>query len=248
LHCNFFDLSSYISIYCSILFSLHFSLLHNLSWYQSFSSKPLHTVWRATRSSQRRASQILRARDTELFTRIGELSAILSKDPRRKLPRGSRPSYVQKINVGILQRLQSVLRSKERGSRDRERRNFKDSCTFFKNRQRLTKKSCRMEERLKNSKNSFKIVKDCCRRQHRLKFFEIHSNLSKIEAVNKESMYFFQIFERFTDLSSTGAKNASQVQRTTVATIRFVLRMDLKRETSSEGMRRARKRRKSFSR
>jgi hypothetical protein len=34
LHCNkccTFNTSSYISIYCSILFSLHFSLLHNLS-------------------------------------------------------------------------------------------------------------------------------------------------------------------------------------------------------------------------
>jgi hypothetical protein len=34
-----------------------------------------------------------------LFTRLGELSIILSKDPRRKLPQGSRPSYAQKISV-----------------------------------------------------------------------------------------------------------------------------------------------------
>ena len=49
----------------TILFSLHFSVLHNLSWYQSYNSKPLHTVGRATRSSQRRASRILRARVTD---------------------------------------------------------------------------------------------------------------------------------------------------------------------------------------
>jgi hypothetical protein len=56
---------------------------------------------------------------------------------------------------------------------------LKDSCTLFKNRQRLTKKSCR--------------------RQHRLKIFEIRSNLSKIVTENEELMKFFQIFERFTN-------------------------------------------------
>jgi hypothetical protein len=61
-------------------------------------------------------------------------------------------------------------------------------------------------------------------------------------------MYFFQIFERFTDLSSTGGKNASQVQRTTVTAIRFVLKIDPEKETSSEGTKRAPKRQKNFSR
>jgi hypothetical protein len=61
-------------------------------------------------------------------------------------------------------------------------------------------------------------------------------------------MYFFQIFERFTNLSSTGAKNASHAQRTTIEAVRFILRMDLERKTSSEGTKRARKRRKNFSR
>jgi hypothetical protein len=82
-------------------FSLHF-LLHNLSWYQRFRSKPLHTVRRETRSSLRRASRILRARDTVSFTRFGELFVILKKDPRRKLPRGTRPSYIQHIVIRSL--------------------------------------------------------------------------------------------------------------------------------------------------
>jgi hypothetical protein len=34
-----------------------------------------------------------------LFTRLGELPVILSKDPHRKIPRGRRPSYAQKISV-----------------------------------------------------------------------------------------------------------------------------------------------------
>jgi hypothetical protein len=181
-----------------------------------------HKVWRVVRHTLERSSH-------ETSTR--KQTVLCSKDQRRKLAEVAERTTLE--------------RTRKQRSR---RRNFKDSCTFFKNRQRLTKKSSRMEEHLKNSKNSFKIVKDCCRRQHRLKFFEIRSNLSKIEAVNKESVYFFQIFERFTDLSSTRAKNASQVQRTTVLAVRFVLRTDPKRETSSEGTRRAWKRRKSFSR
>ena len=65
-----------------------------------------------------------------------------------------------------------------------------------------------MEDLLENLKNLFKFVTDSCRRQNHLKFFEIRRNLSKIEAVNKESVYFFQIFERFTNIHSTGAKNS----------------------------------------
>ena len=78
----------YFFIHFNILFysfSLHFSLLHNLSWYQSFSSKPLHTVWRATQSSQRRAYTHLERTRHKLFTRFGKLSAILFKDHRKKL-------------------------------------------------------------------------------------------------------------------------------------------------------------------
>ena len=48
-------------------------------------------------------------------------------------------------------------------------------------------------------------------------------------------MYFIQIFEKFTNLSSTGAKNASHLQRTTIEAIRFILRTDPEMETSSEG-------------
>ena len=62
----------------------------------------------------------------------------------------------------------------------------------------------------------------------------------------EKSMYVIKIFEKFTNLSSTGAKNASHVQRTTIEAIRFVLRTDPKRETSSEGTKRARKRQKNL--
>jgi hypothetical protein len=58
----------------------------------------------------------------------------------------------------------------------------------------------------------------------------------------------FQIFEIFTNLSSTSVKNASRAQRTATEAVKFVLRTDLRRETSPEGTRRARKRQKNFSR
>jgi hypothetical protein len=45
-------------------------------------------------------------------------------------------------------------------------------------------------------------VKDSCRKKKRLKHFGNRSNLSKIGAENKELVKFFQIFERFTNLSS----------------------------------------------
>jgi hypothetical protein len=64
----------------------------------------------------------------------------------------------------------------------------------------------------------------------------------------KESVYFLQIFEIFMNLSSTGVKNASHVQRTAIEAVRFILRMDPERETSSEGTKRAWKRRNNFSR
>jgi hypothetical protein len=57
--------------------------------------------------------------------------------------------------------------------------------------------------------------------------------MSKIVAKNEELVKFFQIFERFTNLSSTGVNNESQVQRTAIEAIRFILRMDPERETSS---------------
>jgi hypothetical protein len=90
-------------------------------------------------------------------------------------------------------------------------------------------------------------VKDCCRRQNHLKIYGNRSNLSKIVAENEELVKFFQILERFTNLSSTGVNNASQVQRTTIEAVRIVLRTDPKRETSSEGTKRAQKRKKNFS-
>jgi hypothetical protein len=83
---NLFSSVLYFFIHLNILFfSLCiFSVLHNLSWYQSYRGKPLHTVGRATRSSQRRASRIFRSRDTDSFTRFGEQSVKLLKDSRKE--------------------------------------------------------------------------------------------------------------------------------------------------------------------
>jgi hypothetical protein len=50
------------------------------------------------------------------------------------------------------------------------------------------------------------------------------------------------------NLSSTGAKNASYVQRTTIEAIRFVMRTDPEMETSSEGTSKERKRKNNSSR
>jgi hypothetical protein len=147
-----------------------------------------------------------------------------------------------------LRRKQSVQCSKDPRRRECKRRNSKDSCNFFKNRQRLTQKSCRTKQCLKNLKIWLKFVKDSCRRQNHLKILGNHSNLSNIVADNEEVVKFFQIFERFTNLSSKGVKNASQVQGTATEAVRFILRMDLRWETSSEGTRRAQKRRKNFNR
>jgi hypothetical protein len=46
-------------------------------------------------------------------------------------------------------------------------------------------------------------MKDSCRKKKRLKHLGNRSNLSKIAAENKVLVKFFQIFERFTNLSST---------------------------------------------
>jgi hypothetical protein len=66
--------------------------------------------------------------------------------------------------------------------------------------------------------------------------------LSKIVAENEELVKFFQIFERFTNLSSTGAKNAFNVQRKATEAVRFVLRTDPERETGSKGKKKVQKR------
>jgi hypothetical protein len=190
-------------------FSLHF-LLHNLSWYQSYSSKPLHTGWRATRSSNKRIAYTdLESIRHRLFTRLGELSVILSKDPRRKLPRGSRPSYAQKISVRSSREVaeHTTLESFKEQKHEKEAETEKEEIVkilvqFSKNHQRFMKKSCRRRELLKNSKHLFKFVKDSCRKKKRLKHFGNRSNLSNVAAENKELMKFFQIFERFTNFSS----------------------------------------------
>jgi uncharacterized protein with von Willebrand factor type A (vWA) domain len=106
-----------------------------------------------------------------------------------------------------LQRLQSVLRSKERGSRERRRRNLHN---FFEEPSKIDAEELQNEKCLKNLKFSLKFVKDLGRRQNPLKILGNRSNLSKIVADNEEIVKFFQIFERFTNLSSTGVKNASR--------------------------------------
>jgi hypothetical protein len=137
------------------------------------------------------------------------LSVILSKDPRRKLPRGSRPSYAQKISVRSSREVaeRTTLESFKEQKHEKEAETEKEEIVkilvqFSKNHQRFTKKSCRRRELLKNSKHLFKFVKDSCRKKKRLKHFGNRSNLSKIAAENKELVKFFQIFERFTNFSS----------------------------------------------
>jgi hypothetical protein len=95
-------------------------------------------------------------------------------------------------------------------------------------------------------KISLKFVKDSCRRQNRLKISRNRSNLSKIVAENKELVYFFQILERFTNLSSTGVKNASQVKRTATEAVKFILRTVPRRETSPEGSKESAEKAKAF--
>jgi hypothetical protein len=111
----------------TILFSLHFSVLHNLSWYQSYSSKPLHTVGRATRSSQHRACTHLESTRHSLFTRLGELAVILFKDRSNKLAEEAERTALERSWTKRTQK--------------------KKPCTIFsKNRQKLTQKSCRTKE------------------------------------------------------------------------------------------------------
>jgi hypothetical protein len=189
------------------------------------------------------------------------LSVILSKDPRRKLPRGSRPSYAQKISVRSSREVaeHTTLESFKEQKHEKEAETEKEEIVkilvqFSKNHQRFTKKSCRRRELLKNSKHLFKFVKDSCRKKKRLKHFGNRSNLSKIAAENKELVKFFQIFERFTNFSSaeenpckgskervSGSKNNRRGRKICPAN-----RSEVK--SSSEGTKRARKRQKNFSR
>jgi hypothetical protein len=140
-------------------------LLYNLSWYQSFSSNPLHTSWRATRSSNKhRAHTDLESIQHRLFTRLGEFFVILSKDPRRKIPRGSIPSYSQKISVRSSQEVaeHTTLESFKDQKREKEAETEKEEILkilvqFSKNHQK--------EEAFKAFRKSLKSVKDCSREQ-----------------------------------------------------------------------------------
>ena len=185
LHVLILYSSSYILIYCFLFysFSLHF-LLHNLSWYQSYSSKPLHTGWRATRSSNStELTRILRAFDTDFSQGLE-----------------SCPSYSRKILAGNFheeadrstlkdRRKKLTHQSKAYNARKIEEEESAEEETLkilviFKNHQRIHEEELQKAETLKISWNSFKFVKDCCRRQHRLKNFGNCSNLLKTAADN----------------------------------------------------------------
>ena len=102
--------------------------------------------------------------------------------------------------------MQSVLRSKDRGSRERRRRILHN---FFKEPSKIDVKELQNKKKFKELEENAQIVKDSCKRQNRLKISRNRSNLSKIVADNEEFVYFFQIFEIFINISSTGVKNAS---------------------------------------
>jgi hypothetical protein len=99
--------------------------------------------------------------------------------------------------VGRLQRLQSVLRSKDRGSRERRRRILHN---FFKEPSKIDVKELQNKKKFKELEENAQIVKDSCERKNRLKISRNRSNLSKIVADHEETVKFFQIFERFTNL------------------------------------------------
>jgi hypothetical protein len=228
------------SISCSAL-SLY-SLLHILSWYQSINSKPLHTVWRAARSS---TTQSLNRQPEHtgysFFTRLGEQSAIRSKDRSRKLARGSRVLYAQKIEGAETSEGESV--------KNRE---------HLQIRQRFMKKSCRRQKHLNNSKKFVqfreRLLQKAETSKDLVKLLQICERLLQRAETFKEFMKFFQICERFTNfppqekIFAEAAKNTSKEQRTTVAAVRSVLLTDLRSKSSSERMRRAQKRQKNFSR
>jgi hypothetical protein len=95
----------------------------------------------------------------------------------------------------------------------------------------------------KDSRKSLSSVKDSRRSRRNREI--LSAFLPKIqEQIMKKSLN--EIIERFTNLSSTGVKNASQAQRTAIEAVKFVLRTVPRRETRPEGTRRARKKAKEF--
>ena len=135
LHCNWlFSSVLYFFIHLNILF---FSLCISLSF----------TIYHG-----------IRATVVSLFTQSGEQLDPHSAEPHgssdhetQTLSQGleSSPSNSWKIRARSLQRLQSVLRSKERGSRDWERRNFKVSCNLFKESSKIDEEKLQEVETLK---------------------------------------------------------------------------------------------------
>jgi hypothetical protein len=115
---------------------------------------------------------------------LGELSVILSKDPRRKLPRGSCPLICSKDQCKKLtcqSRAYNALKIEEEESAEEETLKI---LVIFKNHQRIHEEELQKTETLKISQNSFKFLKNCCRRQHHLKQFGNRSNLLKTAADN----------------------------------------------------------------
>ena len=95
--------------------------------------------------------------------------------------------------------MQSVQRSKDPGRRERRRRILNN---FFKEPSKIDVKELQNKKKFKELEENAQIVKDSCERQNRLKISRNRSNLSKIVADHEETVKFFQIFERFTNLSS----------------------------------------------
>jgi len=90
---------------------------------------------------------------------LGELSVILSKDPRRKLPRGSCPLICSKDQCKKLtcqSRAYNALKIEEEESAEEETLKI---LVIFKNHQRIHEEELQKEETLKISRNSFKFVK-----------------------------------------------------------------------------------------
>jgi hypothetical protein len=117
---------------------------------------------------------------------------------------------------------------------------------FSKNRQKFDAEELQNERSLKNLKISPLFIKDSSRRQNCVKIQGNHSHPSKIQANHEEIVKFFQIFERFTNLSSTSVKNASRAQRTATEAVKFVLRTDPRQETSPEGKKESKEKTNTF--
>ena len=94
------------------------------------------------------------------FTRLGELSAIHSKDHRRKLLRGSRVLYARKIEEAETAEGESLK-----------------ICEQFQIHQRFMKKSCKRQEYLKNSKKFIQNSERLLKKEESFKEFQEFSQI-----------------------------------------------------------------------